>query len=165
MSERYFVITFPVDLVREPVLYSLVRRHGLEPVVYRASVVHQSGWLALSLLGDDKKIEDAIMDLQCRGALVREGDRGLMDSPEDNEPCSSVRVRLIIPQQLIGAPFYGQIIRDHNVVINIRQARITRENGMVEMEISGQLGAIDSTLEALKKIGARVDPIERNVIE
>jgi hypothetical protein len=154
-----------VDLVREPVLYSLVRRHGLEPVVYRASVAHQAGWLGLSLAGDDKKIEEAILDLQCRGALVREGDRALMDSIEDQEPGSFVRVRLTIPKQLIGAPFYGRIIRDYGVVINIRQARITKDHGTVEMEISGQLADIDSAMEALKKLGARVDPIERNVIE
>ncbi|MDH5638555.1 MAG: hypothetical protein OEZ04_08690 [Nitrospinota bacterium] len=164
MGDRYFSITFPVDLVREPVLYSLAKRHDLEPVVYKASVTHSAGWLVLSLAGPTQNVDAAILELKCRGALVREGDRSVLDS-EGPERTASMRVRVLIPQEKIAEPIYSRIIKNHDVVLNIRQARITGEQGTVEMEISGELEAVDAAIDAMKNDGMRVDPIERDVIE
>lgn len=164
MTERFFMITFPVDLVREPVLYSLVQRHGLEPVVYRASVAGSSGWLALSLSGPDSNIDEAVLELKCRGAQIREGDRTLVDA---GEPAAgaSLRIRLTIPEDKVAQPIYSKMIKDHDVVINIRQAKILDGAGSVEMEVSGELENIETAIGYLTKNGIRVDPIERDVIE
>ncbi|MDH5639593.1 MAG: NIL domain-containing protein, partial [Nitrospinota bacterium] len=163
MSERFFAVTFPVDLVKEPVLYSLVQRYGLEPVIYKASVGSSAGWLVLSLAGPDDQIDAAALDLKCRGALVREGDRSLADL-QAPESISSVKIRLIIPPEKVREPIYGAIIREHGVTINIRQANIGDDRGVVDLEISGELESIDSAIDYLKSIGAQVDPIEKNVI-
>jgi len=164
MDGRYFSITFPVDLVREPVLYSLAKRHGLEPVVYKASVTHSAGWLVLSLAGPAGAVDAAILELKCRGALIREGDKTLLEE-QSPQPIASMRVRVIIPPEKIAEPIYSRIIKTHDVVLNIRQARIDTDQGLVEMEISGDLEAIESAIGALKNYGMRVDPIERDVIE
>ncbi|MDH5509087.1 MAG: hypothetical protein OEZ32_01905 [Nitrospinota bacterium] len=164
MGDRYFSITFPVDLVREPVLYSLSKRHGLEPVVYKASVTHSAGWLVLSLTGPDQNVDAAILELKCRGALIREGNRGVLDA-EGPDRIASIRVRVLIPPEKIAEPIYSRIIKSHDVVLNIRQARITGDQGSVEMEISGELEAVDAAIDAMKNDGMRVDPIERDVIE
>lgn len=164
MKERYFSITFPDELVREPVLYSLVRRYDLTPYVYKASVTNSSGWLVVQLAGDDGKIDQAVLDLRCRGALVHEGGAELVDVPEP-AALRTVRVRLAITAEKAREPFYSKIIKDHDVTINIRQASIGAERGVVDLEICGALESIDGAIETLKKDGIGVGPIEGNVIE
>jgi len=164
MKERIFAITFPGDLVREPVLYSLVQRYDLLPNVFRASVTGESGWLIVTLTGDDARIDAAVLDLKCRGAYGREGGKELleMDAPAT---ITSVRVRLKIPKAKVREPILSSIIKNNDVVINIRQASIGPERGVVDLEISGELEAIDRAVESLKKDGIGIDPIEGNVIE
>ncbi len=164
MSDRYFAITFPENLVREPLLYSLVRHYGLVPHVIKASVTSAGGWLVVRLSGEDGKIDSAALDLSCRGALVREGGEELAGL---NTPVTinCIRVRLVIPAARVNDPIYSDIIQKHDVVINIRQANIDSEKGVVDMEISGDLNSIDDSIEFLKKRGIAVNPIEGNVIE
>ncbi len=164
MGERFFAITFPEDLVREPVLYSLVRRYDLTPHLFKASVTSSGGWLVVQLSGDDEKINSATLDLKCRGAHVIEGDRKLLEI-EEPSTISSVRVRLRLPKSKVHEPVYSSMIKNHDVVINIRQANIDSERGVVDLEISGTLESIDNAIESLKKDGIGVDPIEGNVIE
>jgi len=164
MSDRYFAITFPENLVREPLLYSLVRHYGLVPYVIKASVTNTGGWLVVRLSGEEDKINSAALDLSCRGALVREGGEELagLEAPVT---INCIRVRLLIPAGKVNNPIYSDIIRKHNVVVNIRQANIDSEKGVVDMEISGDLDSIDDSIEFLKKEGIEVNPIEGNVIE
>jgi hypothetical protein len=164
MSARYFSLTFPPNLVREPVIYSLVEKYGLEPVVYQASVISSSGWMAISLDGPKERVDAAITDIKCRGAWVREGGKSLVEE-EGPSPAPGVRVRLTIPAEKIREPLYGRIIKGCGVAVNIRHARITHGEGTVDMEITGEPGSIDAAMDVLKKMGISVDPIERNVIE
>ena len=163
-KERFFTIIFPETLVREPVLYSLVKRYGLAPSVYKASVTGSGGWLVVKLSGDNGKIDEAILDLKCRGAQALEGGGGMMEN-DTPSAVSSVRVRLTIPQARLQEPVYNKMTENHDVVINIRQANITSEGGVVDMEISGALTAIDGAIEMLKNDGVEISPVEGNVIE
>ncbi len=164
MGERYFSISFPEDLVKEPVLYSLVKRYGIEPNIYRASVSGNIGWMVLSLSGADEKIDEAMVDLRCRGALLQEGDKSFVDL-KSAPVASSIRVRLRAPKEEAGKPFMNDMIKSHDVVVNIRQARVDPDEAVLEMEISGALESIDKAVEFLKSRDIEVDPIEGNVIE
>lgn len=164
MAERYLSVTLPEGLVKEPVIYTLVKRYGLTVNVLRASVTHTTGWLSLSVAGPEEKIDSATLDLRCRGAIVQEG--GLELRELKSAPLvSGVRVRLIIPKEHVKEPVLSEMISTHDVIINIRQARIDEEEGVLDVEITGSLSSIDTAMDSLKKRGVRVAPIEKTVIE
>ncbi|VAX24829.1 hypothetical protein MNBD_NITROSPINAE02-235 [hydrothermal vent metagenome] len=164
MSERYFSIIFPEELIKEPVVYSLVRYYNVATNIFRASISGGRGWMALGLSGEDDNIDRAIMDLRRRGAVVREGDRGLMEIKEQPS-LNAIRVRLKVPPAEIEKPFISDTINSFDVVVNIRAANIEPTGAVIEMEISGALEAIDKAIEYIKKREITVDPIEGNVIE
>ncbi|MBI4666612.1 MAG: hypothetical protein HY751_09410 [Nitrospinae bacterium] len=164
MSERYFSINLPEWLVKEPVLYTLVRRFGLTVNIFQAKVTADSGWLVACVDGDPVKIAQAVEDLRCRGAVVTEGGRELVNLTEPPK-LSSIRVRVFVPKGEVDKPVLSSIISDRGVMLNIRQARIDTEQGVIDMEVFGTLAELDATVEDLKKRGVRVDPIEGNVIE
>ncbi len=164
MSERFFSISFPEGLIKEPVIYSLVKRYDVAPNIYRAEVSADSSWMVTSLNGEDKAIDAAIADLRCRGALAKEGGRELT-SMETPPMVRTIRVRLKAPKPEVSRPFINDMIRDQDVVINIRHAHINQEEGVIEMEMSGDLESIDKVIDLVKKRGITVDPIEGNVIE
>lgn len=164
MSERYFSILFPEGIVREPVIYSLVKRYGLTTNIYRASVTAAGGWILASIAGPDETIDSAILDIKCRGALPHEGDRSIL-SMKTPPRLVGIRVRLSIPAERVEEPAISEIIKGFDVVVNIRQADIGPDRGVMEMEISGALDDIDSAVDFMKKKGIEVSPIEGNVIE
>ncbi|MBI5815702.1 MAG: hypothetical protein HZB29_08850 [Nitrospinae bacterium] len=164
MGERIFSLVFPDGLVKEPVLFTLVKRYGLSVNILRASVSADSGWMVVGLSGEAGKIEEAILDLKCRGAMAQEGGRELLEVAEAPK-LSGVRVRIVIPGGLVGKPVLSDLIKSQGVMVNIRQARIGEDQGILDVEMSGSLSTIDSAMDELKKMGVRVDPIEGNVIE
>lgn len=164
MAERYLSVTLPEWLVKEPVIYTLVKRYGLTVNVFRASLNPASGWVVMSVIGNAGDIDNAALDLRCRGATVREGGpelRELKSAPM----VSGVRVRLVVPKDRVKEPVLSDMITTHDVIINIRQARIDDEQGILDVEITGSLSSIDVAMDTLKKQGVRVEPIEKTVIE
>lgn len=164
MAERYFSITLPEGLVKEPVIYTLVKRYGLMVNVFRASLNPTSGWVVISVSGDAGDIDGAALDLRCRGAILHEGGPELLDM-KAAPMISGVRVRLVVPKERVKEPVLNDMITTHEVIINIRQARIDDEQGILDVEITGLLSSIDTAMDTLKKKGVRVDPIEKTVIE
>lgn len=164
MAERYLSVTLPDGLVKEPVIYTLVKRYGLTVNVFRASVTSTSGWVEMSVTGDADKIDSATLDLRCRGAIVQEGGAELLKA-KSAPMVSGVRVRLIVPKERVKEPILSDMITTHDVIINIRQARIDEEQGVLDVEITGSLSSIDTAMDTLKKRGVRVEPIEKTVIE
>ena len=53
-------LTFPADLVREPVIGQLVRRFDVMPNIRRADVSDDVGWIVCELHGDARKVAEAI---------------------------------------------------------------------------------------------------------
>jgi len=164
MSDRYFSLVLPDGLVKEPVLFTLVRRYGLSANIFQASVSAESGWLIVCLSGDEGKISEAVLDLKCRGAVVQEGGKELLNLTEAPK-VSGIRVRLSLPKELVGKPVLSDLISKLDIMVNIRQARISQEQGYLDVEMTGALPTIDSAVDELKKIGVGVDAIEGNIIE
>ena len=164
MGKRYISITFPEGLVKEPIFYSLVKRSGLVANIFRAEVSPTSGWLVVSLDGDEESIDLALLDFTGRGAMIVEGGEEILEMK--NPPSTpGVRVRITTPQNMIAEPILAELITKFNVVVNIRHAKVDKEGGVVDLEISGELSAIDQAIDSLREKGVAVAPIEGNVIE
>ncbi|MGD0440097.1 MAG: NIL domain-containing protein [Acidimicrobiales bacterium] len=69
MNERVR-LTFPEELVREPVVAQLVRRFDVEPNIRRASVEAHQGWVICELVGTASAIEGAVAWLEEIGVSV-----------------------------------------------------------------------------------------------
>lgn len=63
-------LTFPGELVREPVVARLVRRFDVEPNIRRASVETDQGWVICELDGESEAIEGAVAWLEEIGISV-----------------------------------------------------------------------------------------------
>jgi ABC-type methionine transport system ATPase subunit len=63
-------LTFPEELVREPVVAQLVRRFDVEPNIRRASVEAHQGWIICELTGDPAAVEGAVAWLEEIGVSV-----------------------------------------------------------------------------------------------
>jgi ABC-type methionine transport system ATPase subunit len=69
MNERVR-LTFPEELVREPVVAQLVRRFDVEPNIRRASVEAHQGWIICELAGAPSAIDGAVAWLEEIGVSV-----------------------------------------------------------------------------------------------
>ena len=76
-----------------------------------------------------------------------------------------MRVRLTFPSNLIQEPIIHRLVKDFDIVINIRRADVKEDYGWVALELDAR---DEKTLEKgvawLKATGVQVDPIERDVI-
>jgi ABC-type methionine transport system ATPase subunit len=63
-------LTFPDDLVREPVIARMVRQHYVEPNIRRAHVDGHEGWIICEISGVPENVEDAIAWLREQGVRV-----------------------------------------------------------------------------------------------
>jgi L-aspartate semialdehyde sulfurtransferase ferredoxin len=63
-------LTFPEELVRQPVLAELVRAHEVEPNIRRANVDEHEGWIVCELGGEPAAVEEAVSWLRGRGVRV-----------------------------------------------------------------------------------------------
>jgi ABC-type methionine transport system ATPase subunit len=65
-----FHLTFPPDLVEEPVIHALGERFGLLTTITRAHVEEAGGWVILDVQGEDAAVADAVAWLTERGVQV-----------------------------------------------------------------------------------------------
>ncbi|MDA8340814.1 MAG: NIL domain-containing protein [Actinomycetota bacterium] len=63
-------LTFPDELVREPILARLVREKDVTPNIRRADVGEHSGWIICELDGDGPAVDDAVGWLRDQGVEV-----------------------------------------------------------------------------------------------
>jgi ABC-type methionine transport system ATPase subunit len=70
VAGRRFHLTFPPDLVEEPVIHALGERFGLVTTITRAHVEEAGGWVILEVRGDESAVADAVAWLAERGVHV-----------------------------------------------------------------------------------------------
>jgi len=75
-----------------------------------------------------------------------------------------MRVRLTFPTALIQEPIVYRLVKDFDIVINIRRADVKADHGWMALELEGDEGALARGVKWLKDKGVQVDPIERDVI-
>lgn len=76
MSLVRLYLSFPEDLVEQPIIYEAANRFGVMPNILRASIEAHSGWVILDLSGDERAVDNAIAWFRERGVSVNrmEGD-------------------------------------------------------------------------------------------
>lgn len=78
---------------------------------------------------------------------------------------ASMKIHITFPENKIKEPVIYQIGQKYQVITNIRRADVTEKTGWVDLELTGDPKEIERAVEGLKKMGVKVDPIERNIIE
>jgi len=63
-------LTFPEDLVREPLIARLVREFDVEPNIRRANVTEHEGWIVCEIGGGAQNIDRALAWLREQGLRV-----------------------------------------------------------------------------------------------
>ena len=70
MTKRRLVLTFPEELLREPIIYNLGQQFNLVTNILRADVTDERGWVVLELDGQDEDVEAGISWAISRGVRV-----------------------------------------------------------------------------------------------
>lgn len=70
MAKRQVMFTFPQELIREPIIYSLGQQFKIVTNVRRADVTENRGWVMLELEGEDGDIEQGIAWVTSKGVRV-----------------------------------------------------------------------------------------------
>ncbi len=78
---------------------------------------------------------------------------------------ASRRVYLTYNEKSITEPLIYQLGHKFDVVTNIRGATISKDIGLVALELDGDDAEIDASLDWMASEGVKVEPIEKNVIE
>ena len=68
-----------------------------------------------------------------------------------------VRVRLTFPDELVRGPILARLVRERDVMPNIRRADVGEHSGWIVCEIDGDGPAVDSAVEWLRDQGVQVD--------
>lgn len=75
------------------------------------------------------------------------------------------RVKLTFPQQLIKEPVIFTMAKNHEVMPNIRRARVTDTVGEMVLELEGSEENLEKGIQYLRDKGVDVELIEGDVIE
>jgi hypothetical protein len=75
------------------------------------------------------------------------------------------RVRLIFGRDLVTEPVIYHLGKNYEVVTNIRRADVTKEEGWVILEMTGETDELDRGVLYLESRGVRVEPVEGDVVE
>ncbi len=70
MTKRQVMFTFPQELVREPIIYTLSHQFKVVTNIRRADVSEDRGWVVLELEGEEEDIEQGIAWVTGKGVRV-----------------------------------------------------------------------------------------------
>jgi Fe-S-cluster-containing dehydrogenase component len=74
------------------------------------------------------------------------------------------KVVLNFPPHLIDQPITYRLVKDYDVMVNILRARITpNEWGRMVVELSGNGGQLEESLNFLAEMGVEVEPLAKEV--
>jgi len=76
MATKRIRLTFPQELIKEPVIFTMAKQFDVMPNIRRAKVSETVGEVVLELEGSDRSLEAGIAYLKERGVRVEtvEGD-------------------------------------------------------------------------------------------
>lgn len=77
----------------------------------------------------------------------------------------SVRLYVQFPETLVDRPMIYEIVKEYDVVPNIRRAGIEAHEGWVILELTGTSEQRDGAIGYLEKIGCTVNRMEGDIVE
>jgi ABC-type methionine transport system ATPase subunit len=76
-----------------------------------------------------------------------------------------VKLYLTYPKKLLREPLVYWVSHKFDVMTNIRSASVSKEVGLVAIELDGLKSAVEGAIAWLREQGVTVEPIEKNIIE
>ncbi len=70
MVKRQVMFTFPEELIKEPIIYTLSHQFKVVTNIRRADVSENRGWVVLELEGEEAEIEQGIAWVISKGVRV-----------------------------------------------------------------------------------------------
>lgn len=70
MAKRVVKLTFPQDLVKEPLTFQMAKKYNILPNIRRAKVTETSGELVLELEGKEEDLDKGVEFLKNAGVIV-----------------------------------------------------------------------------------------------
>lgn len=70
MAAKRLKLTFPQDLIKEPIIFTMAKKFDIMPNIRRAKVTESVGEVVLELEGPEKKLEEGIDYLRDQGVTV-----------------------------------------------------------------------------------------------
>lgn len=70
---------------------------------------------------------------------------------------NDIRVKLTFPENLIREPVIARMVREFDVLPNIRRANVEEHVGWIICELDGQEAAVESAITWLRDLGVQVD--------
>jgi len=74
------------------------------------------------------------------------------------------RLKLVFGPDLVKEPVIYQVGRKFEIVTNIRRADVTRDQGWVLLEMTGEPDELDRGVEYLESRGVKVEPAEGDLV-
>lgn len=70
MAKRQVTFTFPEEMVRDPIIYTLSHQFNIVTNIRRADITENRGWVVLELEGEEEEIEQGISWVISKGVRV-----------------------------------------------------------------------------------------------
>ncbi len=70
MAKRQVMFTFPQELIRESIIYTLSHQFEIVTNIRRADISENKGWVVLELEGKEEEIERGISWVASKGVRV-----------------------------------------------------------------------------------------------
>ena len=74
-------------------------------------------------------------------------------------------VHLVFPQKLIKKAVIYTMAKRHDVIPNIRRAKVTEKVGEVTLELEGTKENLEKARKYLEKAGVKFEPIVGDIVE
>ncbi len=74
-------------------------------------------------------------------------------------------LHLVFPQELIKEPLMFLVARDHDLMLNIRRAKITADAGEATIELEGDEQQLEKAVATFKARGVKVTSVLGDILE
>ena len=131
----------------------------------------------VTLLADDPVVlKEIVNEMRFDDVSARYGEfgpflTGLVLDPADAlervglQVSGSVRLYVSFPEELVDRPMVYEIVKEYDVVPNIRRAGIEAHEGWVILELTGPTEKRDAAIHYLEGLGCTVNRMEGDVLE
>jgi ABC-type methionine transport system ATPase subunit len=67
------------------------------------------------------------------------------------------RLELTFPEKLIKKPIIYQLVKEYNVIPNVRRANVDEKCGWMVLELSGEDNELESAFQHLQDLGVEIE--------
>lgn len=76
---------------------------------------------------------------------------------------NSIKLQLIYPEDKVKEPILCMVCKNFDVIINIRTAKVTKDTGILTVEMDGRIEEIEKAIKFMEQSGVLVQPIEGQI--